>query len=75
MDKVQVVNFWDTDEMHGRTVKEIEYNRASNDDYKQIVDILLRLTVAINRRERHIETIELQLNSSINLKDPKCLQQ
>ena len=45
-DKSQVVIFCDTAVGDGRTVKAIEENLARNDDKKQIVELLLRQTVA-----------------------------
>ena len=43
---------------HGKTVKVIDENLASNDDDKQIAELLLRRTDAINRRERLIKAVE-----------------
>ena len=39
-------------------MKEIDENLASNDDDKQIAELLLRQTDAINRRERLIKAVE-----------------
>ena len=41
-----------------KPVKEIDENLASNDDNKQIAELLLRQTDAINRRERLIKAVE-----------------
>ena len=43
---------------HGKTVKEIDENPASNVDDKQISDILLRRTDAINLHERLIKAVQ-----------------
>ena len=43
---------------HGKTVKEIDENLASNVDDKQIADLLLRRTNAIKRRDRLIMAVE-----------------
>ena len=41
-----------------KTVKEIDENLASNDDNKQIAELLLRQRDAINRRERLIKAVK-----------------
>ena len=43
---------------HGKTVKEVDENLASNVDDKQIADLLLRRTDAINRRYRLVKAVE-----------------
>ena len=57
-DKAQTLSYWNAAVEHGKTVKEIDENLASNVDDKQIADLLLRRTDAINRRERLIKVIE-----------------
>ena len=57
-DKAQTLSYWTAAVEHGKTVKEIDENLASNVDDKQIADLLLRRTDAINRRDRLIKAIE-----------------
>ena len=56
-DNAQTRSYWNADVEHGKTVKEIDENLASNDDNKQIAELLLRRTDAINRRERFIKAV------------------
>ena len=48
-DKVQTLSYWNAAIEHGKTVKEIDENLVSNVDDKQIADLLLRRTDAINK--------------------------
>ena len=57
-DKAQIVSYWNAAVEHGKTVKVIDENLASNVDDKQIADLLLRRTDAINRRDRLIKAVE-----------------
>ena len=57
-DKAQTVSYWNAAVEHGKTVKVIDENLASNVDDKQIADLLLRRTDAINRRDRLIKAVE-----------------
>ena len=57
-DKAQTLSYWNAAVEHGKTVKEIDENLASNVDDKQIADLLLRRTDAINRRDRVIMAVE-----------------
>ena len=57
-DKAQTLSYWNAAVEHGKTVKEIDENLASNVDDKQIADLLLRRTDAINRRDRLIRAVE-----------------
>ena len=57
-DKAQSLSYWNAAVEHGKTVKEIDENLASNVDDKQIADLLLRRTDAINRRDRLIKAVE-----------------
>ena len=57
-DKAQTSSYWNAVVEHGKTVKEIDENLASNVDDKQIADLLLRRTDAINRRDRLIKAVE-----------------
>ena len=57
-DKAQTLSYWNAAVEHGKTVKEIDENLASNVDDKQIADLLLRRTDAINRRDRLIMAVE-----------------
>ena len=74
-DKAQTVSYWNAAVEHGKTVKVIDENLASNVDDKQIADLLLRRTDAINRRDRLIKAVERQSKSSINRRYPKSSQQ
>ena len=56
-DKAQIMSYWNAAVEHGKTVKEIDENLASNVDHKQIAD-LLRRTDAINSRYRLIKAVE-----------------
>ena len=71
-DKAQTLSYWNAAVEHGKTVKEIDENLASNVDNKQIADLLLRRTDAMNRRERQSK---MQSKSSTNRRYPKCSQQ
>ena len=57
-DKAQTLSYWNAAVEHGKTVKEIDENLTSNVDDKQIADLLLRRTDAINRRDRLIKAVE-----------------
>ena len=57
-DKAQTFSYWNAAVEHGKTVKEIDENMASNVDDKQIADLLLRRADAINRRDRLIKAVE-----------------
>ena len=57
-DKAQTLSYWNAAVEHGKTVKEIDENLASNVDDKQIADLLLRRKDAINRRDRLIMAVE-----------------
>ena len=57
-DNTQTLSYWNAAVEHGKTVKEIDENLASNGDNKQIAYLLLRRTDAINRRDRLIKAVE-----------------
>ena len=57
-DKAQTLSYWNAAVEHGKTVKEIDENLASNVDDKQRADLLLRRTDAINRRDRLIKGVQ-----------------
>ena len=57
-DNAQTRSYWNATVEHGKTVKKIDENLASNDDEKQIAELLLRRTDAINRPERLIKVVE-----------------
>ena len=57
-DIAQTRSYWNAALEHGKTVKAIDENLASNDDDKQIAELLLRRTHAINRRERLSKAVE-----------------
>ena len=56
--KDQTLSYWNAAVEHGKTVKEIDENLASNVDDKQIADLLLRRTDAINKRDQLIKAVE-----------------
>ena len=70
-DNAQTRSYWNAAVEHGKPLKEIDENLASKDDDKQIAELLLRQTDAINRRERLIKAVENAKNSSINHRYPK----
>ena len=57
-DKAQTWSYWNAAVNHGKTLEEIDENLASNDDDKQIAELLLRRTYAMNRRDRLIKAVE-----------------
>ena len=57
-DNAQTRSYWNAAVEHGKTVKAIDENLASTDDDKQIAELLLRRTDAINRRKRLIKAVE-----------------
>ena len=57
-DKTQTLSYWNAAVEHGKTIRGIDENLASNDDNKQIAELLLRRIDAINRRERFIKAIQ-----------------
>ena len=57
-DKAQTLSYWNAAVEHGNTIIGIDENLASNDDNKQIAELLLRRIDAINRRERLIKAIQ-----------------
>ena len=61
-DNAQTRSYWNAAVEHGTTVKAIVENLASNDDDKQIAELLLRQTDAINMRERLIKAVENAIN-------------
>ena len=56
--KDQTLSYWNAAVVHGKTVEEIDENLASNVDDKQIADLLLRRTDAINKRDQLIKAVE-----------------
>ena len=57
-DNPQTRSYWNAAVEHGKTVKKIYENLDSNNDDKQIAELLLRRTDAMNRRERLIKAVE-----------------
>ena len=57
-DKAQTLSYLNASVEHGKTLKEIDEDLASNDDNKQIAELLLRQTDAINGQERLIKLVE-----------------
>ena len=57
-DRAQTLSYWNAAVEHGKTVKQIDDNLASNDDNKQIAELLLRRIDAINRRDRLFRAVE-----------------
>ena len=64
-DKTQTLSYWNAAVEHGETIRGIDENLASNDDNKQIAELLLRRRDAKNRRERLIKAIQ----NAIKVKD------
>ena len=58
VDKAQTLSYWNAAVEHGETIRGIDENLASNDDNKQIAELLLRRIDVINRRERPIKEIQ-----------------
>ena len=56
--KARTLSYWKAAVEHGKTFKAIDENLASNDDNKQIAQLRLRRTDAINRGERLIKAVE-----------------
>ena len=56
-DKAQTLSYLNAAEQPGKTVKAIVENLSSKDDNKQIAELLLRRTDAINRRERLLKAV------------------
>ena len=57
-DKAQIVSHWNAACEHGKTIRAIDENLASNDDKKQIAELLLRRIDVINKRERLFKAIQ-----------------
>ena len=57
-DKAQTLSYWNAAVEHGKTIREIDENPASNDENKQIAELLLRQIDAIVRPERLIKAIQ-----------------
>ena len=57
-DKTQTLSYWNAAVEHGKTIRGIDENLASNDDNKQIAELLLRRIDAINRREQLIKAMQ-----------------
>ena len=80
-DNAQTRSYWNAAVENGKTVKVIDENLASDDDDKQIEELLLRRTDAINRRKRLIKAVENAikfkyqpqiLNSEERIKESIC---
>ena len=56
--KAQTLSYWNAAVEHGKTVKEIHENLASNVGDKQIANLLLRQTDAKKRRDRLFKSVE-----------------
>ena len=57
-DKAQTLSYWNVAVEPGKTVKEGDENLNCKDDDKQIAELQLRRTSALNRRERLIKAVE-----------------
>ena len=57
-DTAQIVSHWKAACEHGKTIRAIDENLASNDHNKQIAELLLRRIDVINRRERLFKAIQ-----------------
>ena len=69
------MSYWNVAVEHGKTVKKIDENLASNVDDKQIADLLLRRTDAKNRGDGLIKAVEIAINDKSTRTYPKCSQQ
>ena len=58
---------------HGKYLEKIDENLASNDDDKQIAELLLRQTDAMNRRERLIKVVENAIKLKYQPQIPEVL--
>ena len=70
-DKVQTLSYWNAAVEHGKTIRGIDENLASNDDNKQIAELLLRRIDAMNRRERLIKAIQNAIKVKYQPKVPE----
>ena len=70
-DKAQTLSYWNAAVEHGKTIRGIDENLASNDDNKQIAELLLRRIDAINRRERLIKAIQNAIKVKYQPQVPK----
>ena len=70
-DKAQTLSYWNAAVEHGKTIRGIDENLASNDDNKQIAELLLRRKDAINRRERLIKAIQNSIKVKYQPQVPK----
>ena len=57
-DKAQTLSYWNAAVEHGKTIRGIDERLASNNDNKQIAELLLRRIDAIIRRQRLIKAIQ-----------------
>ena len=64
-DNAQTRSYWNAAVEHWKTVKKIDENLGSNDDDKQIAELLLWRTDAMNRRERLINAIKFKYQPQI----------
>ena len=72
-DKAQTWSYWNAAVNQGKTFEEIDENLASNDDDKQIAELLLRRTDAMNRRERLIKAVENAIKFKYQPQIPKII--
>ena len=70
-DKAQTLSYWNAAVEHGKAIRGIDVNLASNVDNKQIADLLLRRTDAINRRDRLIKAVENAIKVKYQLQIPE----
>ena len=56
--KTQFLNYWDTSNVLGETIAEINGKLTQNVDKKQIAELLLRREDAVNRPERLFNAVE-----------------
>ena len=70
-ENAQTRSYWNAAVEHGKTLKEIDENLASNDDDKQTAELLLRRTGAENRRERLIKGVENAIKLKYQPQIPK----
>ena len=60
--KAQTLSYWNAADENSKRVKEINKILASNVEDKRTADLLLRRTVAMNRRDRLIKAVEKAIN-------------
>ena len=70
-DNAQTRRYWNAAVEHGKTLKKFDENLGGNDDDKQIAELLLRQTDALDRRERLIKAVENAIKLKYQLQTPE----